>query len=60
MHAEIRGRTPDRGGRTTHFVTFGVNKGDKFGEYNEEDYANRLCMAIDRERRAACDVRAEI
>ena len=33
------------------FVTLGVNKGDKFGEYNEEDYANRLCMAIDRDRR---------
>jgi len=33
------------------FVTLGVNKGDKFGEYDEEAYANRLCMAIDEERR---------
>ena len=32
------------------FVTLGVNKGDKFGDYNEEDYANRLCMAIDKVR----------
>ncbi|MDQ4045410.1 MAG: FIST C-terminal domain-containing protein, partial [Chloroflexota bacterium] len=32
------------------FVTLGVNKGDKFGEFDEEKYANRLCMAVDRER----------
>jgi hypothetical protein len=34
------------------FVTLGVNRGDKFGEFREEDYANHLCMAVDRERRA--------
>jgi hypothetical protein len=34
------------------FITLGVNKGDKFGEFKEEDYANRLCMAIDKERKA--------
>lgn len=33
------------------FVTLGVNKGNKYGEYKEEEYANRLCMAIDKERR---------
>jgi hypothetical protein len=33
------------------FVTLGVNKGDKFGSFKEEDYANRLVMAVDRERR---------
>jgi hypothetical protein len=32
------------------FITLGVNKGDKYGDFKEEDYANRLCMAIDRER----------
>lgn len=32
------------------FVTLGVNKGNKFGEFKEEDYANRLCMAVDKER----------
>jgi hypothetical protein len=32
-------------------VTLGVNKGDKFGDYREEDYANYLCIAVDRERR---------
>ena len=32
------------------FVTLGVNKGDKFGTFKEEDYANRLCMAVDRGR----------
>lgn len=34
------------------FVTLGVNKGDKFGPFREEDYANRLCMAVDKDRRA--------
>jgi hypothetical protein len=32
------------------FVTLGVNKGDKFGEFREEDYANRLVMGIDKDR----------
>lgn len=34
------------------FVTLGVNKGDKFGPFREEDYANRLVMAVDKERGA--------
>jgi hypothetical protein len=33
-------------------VTLGVNKGDQFGDFREEDYANYLCIAVDRERRA--------
>ena len=33
-------------------VTLGVNSGDKFGEFREEEYANYLCVAVDRERRA--------
>ena len=33
-------------------VTLGVNNGDKFGEFNEDDYASRLCFAIDREQKA--------
>lgn len=32
------------------FVTLGLNMGDKYGEFKEEDYANRLCMAVDQER----------
>jgi hypothetical protein len=32
-------------------VTLGVNKGDRFGDFREEDYANYLCIAVDRERR---------
>lgn len=32
------------------FVTLGVNKGDKFGPFREDDYANRLAMSVDRER----------
>lgn len=34
------------------FVTLGVNRGDQFGDFREEDYSNHLCMAIDRERGA--------
>lgn len=32
------------------FVTLGVNKGNKFGEFREEDYANRILMGIDKDR----------
>jgi hypothetical protein len=33
-------------------VTLGVNNGDQFGEFNEDNYASRLCFSIDRERKA--------
>jgi len=33
------------------FVTLGVNRGERFGPFREEDYANRLCMAVDKVRR---------
>jgi hypothetical protein len=33
-------------------VTLGVNKGSKFGEFQEENYAVHLCVAVDKERRA--------
>jgi hypothetical protein len=32
-------------------ITFGVNKGGKFNPFAEQNYANRLCLAIDKERR---------
>jgi hypothetical protein len=32
------------------FITLGVNKGDKYGDFKDEEYANRLCMAVDKER----------
>jgi hypothetical protein len=32
------------------YVTFGINRGEKFGTFNEEEYQNRLVMAIDEER----------
>jgi small ligand-binding sensory domain FIST len=35
---------------TPFFLTLGVNKGDKFGPFREVDYANRMCMAVDKER----------
>ncbi len=34
------------------FVTLGLNKGDKYGEFREEDYANRVCLAINPEKKA--------
>ncbi len=33
-------------------VTLGVNRGDKFGEFKESDYANRLTLAVDEEKKA--------
>jgi hypothetical protein len=33
------------------FVTLGVNRGDKFEDFKEDNYANRLCMSIDKERK---------
>ena len=32
------------------FLIFGINRGDKWGEFDERIYANRLCLAIDREK----------
>lgn len=32
------------------FITFGVNRGEKFGPFNEDEYQNRLVMAVDKER----------
>ncbi|MDR3230942.1 MAG: FIST C-terminal domain-containing protein [Synergistaceae bacterium] len=32
------------------FLIFGVNRGEKWGEFDENNYASRLCLAIDRER----------
>ena len=29
------------------FVTLGVNRGEKFEDFNEKDYANRLVLAVD-------------
>jgi len=34
------------------FLLFGVNRGDKWGEFDENNYANRLCFSIDPERNA--------
>jgi hypothetical protein len=51
MVAELLGPDTDKSWEDyPMFVTLGVNKGDKFGEFREEDYASRLCMAIDKER----------
>jgi len=48
------------------FVTLGVNKGDRYGAFREDDYANRMCIGVDEQRRglimfendlrAGCDV----
>jgi len=32
------------------FITLGLNRGDKYGEFRESDYANRLVAGIDRDR----------
>jgi hypothetical protein len=33
------------------FVILGVNKGDKYGDFNEENYANRLIAGVDKDRK---------
>ena len=32
------------------FLIFGINHGDRWGEYDEDYYASRLCLGIDKER----------
>ncbi len=32
------------------FLLFGINHGERSGEYDESNYASRLCLGIDRER----------
>lgn len=34
------------------FVTLGVNNGDKYGPYDEDNYFSRLCFSIDKEKKA--------
>ena len=34
------------------FLIFGVNRGEKWGEFDENNYASRLCLAVDREHEA--------
>jgi hypothetical protein len=34
------------------FITLGLNRGDPYMSFREENYANRLCFAIDEEHRA--------
>ncbi|MDR2488908.1 MAG: FIST C-terminal domain-containing protein [Desulfovibrio sp.] len=34
------------------FLTLGRNTGDKWGEFDEEAYVNRLCLAVEAEREA--------
>lgn len=33
------------------FLIFGVNSGEKWGEFDELSYANRLCLGIDKQRK---------
>ncbi len=32
------------------FLLFGINQGERWGEYDENNYASRLCLGIDKER----------
>ena len=34
------------------FLIFGVNRGSKWGEFDEDSYASRLCLAVDKEHEA--------
>ncbi|MDI1324046.1 MAG: FIST N-terminal domain-containing protein [Algoriphagus sp.] len=46
---------PDHGIKIRDFamnVTLGVNRGDKFSDFKESEYANRLTLAVDEEHQA--------
>ncbi|RIW18257.1 hypothetical protein D0X99_00740 [Algoriphagus lacus] len=46
---------PDHGIKVKDFamnVTLGVNRGDKFSDFKESDYANRLTLAVDEQHKA--------
>ncbi|GHU34267.1 hypothetical protein AGMMS50256_27650 [Betaproteobacteria bacterium] len=32
------------------FLIFGINNGERWGEYHEDNYASRLCLGLDKER----------
>ncbi|SNR95664.1 FIST signal transduction protein [Hymenobacter mucosus] len=42
------------------FITLGVNKGDKWGPFREQDYANRMCVGVDRKRNALVMVEPDL
>jgi len=42
------------------FITLGVNKGDKWGPFREEEYANRMCVGVDRKRNALVMVEPDL
>jgi hypothetical protein len=42
------------------FVTLGLNKGERYGAFREEDYANKLVMAVDKERGALIMFEADL
>lgn len=42
------------------FITLGVNQGDKWGPFREEEYANRMCVGVDRKRNALVMVEPDL
>jgi class 3 adenylate cyclase len=49
--AELLGPESGRAWRDyAFFVTLGVNKGSKYGTFDPDAYANRMCMGVDAER----------
>jgi small ligand-binding sensory domain FIST len=42
------------------FITLGVNNGDKFVDYNSENYSNRFCIGIDKEQKSLVMVETDL
>lgn len=42
------------------FITLGVNNGDKFEEYQQENYSNRFCLGIDKEQKSMIMVETDL
>ncbi|TAJ82025.1 MAG: hypothetical protein EPO42_01790 [Gallionellaceae bacterium] len=50
--AELLGKESGKTWRDySFFVTLGVNRGERFSKFDEELYANRLCMGVDEARK---------
>lgn len=50
--ADLLGKDSGKSWREySFFVTLGVNRGDKYGPFQEDLYANRLCLGVDKERK---------
>jgi hypothetical protein len=49
---ELLGNSSIKWSEFALYITFGLNRGEKFGPFREVDYANRVCLAVDEQQKA--------